>query len=274
MFEPHSILWNYLWVGPNLFLLSLGIFLFVKHRRSYPAFIAFAIISSICQLVLYAVDVIPSFSAETFWTVNWVTLGIESLLKFLVIAEIFSRLLASYSSIAKLGRFLIRGVGVTITLAAALAAAFTPKDGNFTIISGVHILEQTSYLIECGLLVFIFSFASYFRLAWDRFSFGIAVGLSLSACVHLAVKAAVANAGLGGLVRNSLDFVDMGTYHAAVLVWYWYLFVPEKVAQPAFAGTAVSHSDESPLQIFPLPANDHAELLSKWNRELERLIHQ
>ena len=38
---------------------------------------------------------------------------------------------------------LIRGVGVLITLAAALAAAYTPKDGNFSIVSGVHILEQT-----------------------------------------------------------------------------------------------------------------------------------
>ena len=87
---------------------------------------------------------IPSFTPETFWTVNWFTLGLESLLKFIVIAEIFSRLLENYSSIAKLGRVLYPGVGVLITLAAALAAAYTPKDGNFSIVSGVHILEQTS----------------------------------------------------------------------------------------------------------------------------------
>jgi hypothetical protein len=275
MFQPHSILWHALWVGPNLLLLSLGIFLFVKHRRSYPAFIAFAILSSIGQLVLYSVDVIPSFTPETFWTVNWFTLGLESILKFIVIAEIFSRLLENYSSIAKLGRVLIRGVGVLITLAAALAAAYTPKDGNFSIVSGVHILEQTSYLIECGLLVFIFAFASYFHLAWDRFSFGIAVGLSLSACVHLAVKAAVANAGLNPTVRNALDFLNMGTYQAAVLVWFYYLLVPARSAQPVSASTDILQSENQPLQIFPLPAaNDHAEVLSKWNRELERLLHQ
>jgi hypothetical protein len=47
----------------------------------------------------------------------------------------------------------------------------------------------------------------------------------------------------------------MGTYHICVLIWFYYLLVPQKVA----AKPAVS-----------LPEDN----LAVWNRELERLIHQ
>ena len=63
----------------------------------------------------------------------------------------------------------------------------------------------------------------------------------------------MANAGLNPTVRNALDFLNMGTYQAAVLVWFYYLLVPEKAVHLVFAGANVPQSEE-PLQIFPLPA--------------------
>jgi hypothetical protein len=275
MFQPHSILWHYLWVGPNVCLFALGVFFFFRHRRSFPAFTAFAILSSLGQLATYTVDVNSRFSANTFWVVDAASFGIDSVLKFIVIAEIFAHLLEPYPSIAKLGRVLIQSAGVLLTLAAAIAAAFTQKDGIFKIISGVHTLEQTVYLIECGVLVFIFGFASYFRLGWDRISFGISIGLSLSACAHLATKALVANAGLSDSAREALDFVNMASYHACVMVWGYFSLVPARRGQRSRSRTGDIPSQKHPIQIFPLPvANDHSEVLSKWNRELERLIHQ
>jgi hypothetical protein len=136
-----------------------------------------------------------------------------------------------------------------------VAAAYAPKNGLFGIVSGAHILEQTIYLIEAGLLVFIFALSGYFRLSFSRPLFGIALGLSISACVHLATWAVSANASLGPAKRVILDFLDMGTYHICVLIWFYYLLVPHKVA----ARTPVS-----------LPEDN----LAVWNRELERLIHQ
>ena len=115
-------------------------------------------------------------------------------------------------------------------------------------------LIKPSILIESGLLVFIFLFAAYFRLRPTRLVFGIALGLAISACVHLATWAISANGGLP-------DFRTIGprfhrtwrTYHACVLIWFYYLLVPQKVAaKPA----------------VPLPENN----LDVWNRELERLV--
>jgi hypothetical protein len=48
----------------------------------------------------------------------------------------------------------------------------------------------------------------------------------------------------------------MATYHLCVLIWFYYVLVPQRVAA------------KPPLA--PLPENN----LAVWNRELERLLQQ
>jgi hypothetical protein len=255
MLQAHSFLWHYLWVAPNLLFLFLGLVLWRrKLAQQFPAFVAFAIVGSVGELAVYAADVVPMISAQTFWRVDWASLLVEGLLKFALIGEIFARVLGSYSSLARLGRSSIRAVGVILVLVAALAAAYAPKDSVFGIVSGAHLLEQTIYFIESGLLVFIVGLALYFRLSFGRPLFGITLGLSISACVHLASWAVIANAGLPDQTRALFDLVRMATYHACVLLWFYYLLVPGKVVVKS---------------AVPLPENT----LDVWNRELERLVH-
>src|SRR6476469_2723876 len=104
MLQAHSFLWHYLWVAPNLFLVLLGFFMWKRGLgRALPAFLAFAVLSATGDLAAYLADIIPSVSPENFWRVFWAGLVIESLLKFLVIGEVFSRVFAPYPSIARLG---------------------------------------------------------------------------------------------------------------------------------------------------------------------------
>ena len=253
MLQAHSLLWYYLWVGPNLILLTLA-FLLWKRRlhNAYPFFFAFAVVSALDQLALYAADIIPSVTPQWWWRIFWAGLMAEGLLKFALIGEIFGRVFDGYPAVAKLGKFMIRGVGIFLVFAAALAAAYAPKNGLFGIVSGAHVLEQSTYLIESGLLLFIFLFSAYFRLTATRQTFGIAWGLAISACVHLATWAVTSNGGLPEK-RNLLDLLNMATFHVCVLIWFYYLLVPSKVTA-------------SPK--VPLPENN----LDVWNRELERLV--
>jgi hypothetical protein len=142
-------------------------------------------------------------------------------------------------------------------LLATLAAAYTKKDNVHWILSDAHILEQTIYMIECGLILFIFLFAAYFKLRWKRASFGIALGLGVSACVHLASWALMANGNFTGAhFRNLLDLLNMATHHACVLIWSYYLLFPaQDISRPG----------------GPPPTEHHLEV---WNEELERLLHQ
>jgi hypothetical protein len=267
MFQAHSLLWHYLWVAPNLLLLILA-FLTWRRRliRQVPVFFAFAILSAVTELTEYATDVIPTVSAATYWRADWASLLIQGALKFALVGEIFAHVFGSYESIARLGRLLIRTLGVGLVLAAAIAAAYTPQNGHFGIISGARLLDQAIFTVESGLLVFIFVFSLYFHLVWDRPLFGITLGLSISSCVHLASWAILDNLGLPDSKRIIFVFLNMATYHAVVFIWYYYLLVPGKTTH-----NAPQSQGSPPLGLSDdLPEHE----LEAWNEELERLIHK
>jgi hypothetical protein len=256
MLQAHSFLWNYLWVAPNLSVLLLGVLLLRRGLlRSFPAFLAFAFISPVGDLAAYFADIIPSVTPENFWRVFWINLILESLLKFLIIGDAFSHLLSPYPTIARLGKKLLSGFGATLVLVASVVAAFAGGDSKFDIIFSAHVTEQTVFVVESGLIVFLFCFAAHFHLSWERLSFGILVGLGVSSCEHLATWAIIANTSPSDHARVLFDFLNMATYHFCVLIWFYYLLVPGRVV----AKSAV-----------PLPENT----LAVWNRELERLLQQ
>ncbi len=256
MLQAHSILWHYLWVAPNLLFILLGILLWRRGLgRIFPAFVAFAILSSLGDLAAYLADIIPSVTPQNYWRVVWTGLVIENVLKFFVIGEVFSHIFAPYASIARLGKKLVSGCGVLLVLLAAVMAAFSHGDSKFAVVSGAHLLEQTVFIIELGLIIFLFIFAAYFHLSWDRLSFGILIGLGISGSENVAVWGIIANASPSEHVRTLFAFLGMATYHLCVFIWGYYLLVPGKVrVKPKIS----------------LPENN----LAVWNRELERLLQQ
>jgi hypothetical protein len=259
MLQAHSLLWHYLFVAPNVLLLVLAVLMWKRNlHREFPVFLVFAVATAIEQLTIYAADVIPSVGATTWWKLFWGGLLLEALVKFALIGEIFGRVFGLYSSVAKLGKVVISGVGVALVFLAATAAAYTPKNNTHWIVSGAHVLEQTIYMIECGLIVSLFVFAAYFRLRWGRAAFGITLGLGISACVHLATWALAANGGLSSRYRSYLDFPIMATYHVCVLIWFYYLLVPAR-------------KPKAPTRKDTPPPEHNLEV---WNQELERLLHQ
>ena len=141
----------------------------------------------------------------------WAGLLVEAVIKFALIGEIFSSVVGPYPSLAKLGKLLISGVGVVLVLLATVAAAYTPKDNIYWIVSGAHILEQTIYMIECGLILFLFLFAAYFKLHWNRFSFGIAAGIGhLGLCTSRDLGVDGQREFLRLTIAFLLDFAEHG----------------------------------------------------------------
>ena len=78
------------------------------------------------------------------------------------------------------------------------------------LLAGAHLLEMSSFIVECGLILFIFLFAAYFRMHWDRMSFGILLGLGFSACEHLATWSIITNAGSFGTSPYSDRLLEHG----------------------------------------------------------------
>jgi len=256
MFQAHSLLWHYLWVAPNLLL---GVLAWILGRRGfYPrfrAFIWYAWFQLAQWAVLYPIDLIRSIPAVDFWRVYWVSLALESGIVFVLISDIFNEVFGAYAALARLGKLLIRWAGALLIITATLFAAHAPTNNPYYwVIPACHILQEARYIVVSGLILLLFATAAYFRLSWDPRVFGIALGLGISACVHLADWAITANGGLAER-RHLLDLANMASFHIAVLIWFYYLLVPQKAAAQSAAA---------------LPENN----LAVWNRELERLLDQ
>jgi hypothetical protein len=256
MLQAHSFLWHYLWLAPHALQVVLAIFIWRRRLyKSFPVFLAYLILEAIEGFTLYGMDVAPRVGGETFWRAFCAGAIAEALVKFALIGELFFHLLRRWSALAKLGNRLLSGTGAVLVLLAALAAAYAPIDNpQFAIISRAHILEQTLYIIQCGLVLFLFLFAAYFRLTWNGAAFGIALGLGIASSEHLGAWAVMASGALLNK-RYLLDLLNMATHHICVLVWFYYVLIPQKRATTS----AVS-----------LPENN----LAIWNRELERLLQQ
>jgi hypothetical protein len=255
MLQPHSLLWHYLWVAPDVLLALLA---FAMHRcrlhRQFPAFFLYAIFESVGGAIVYAIDVSPSlFSDRTYWWSYLFFLLIEALVKLIVIGELFTHLVRRYPALGGFGKTLISSLGIVLVLAATIIAAFA-NPTPFWLISATRILGRSTSLVQCGLVFFVIVFAAYFHLTWERHAFGIVLGFAITGSVYVAHWALMTDWFFGSK-SYLLDFLVMATYHACVLIWFYYLLVPQKV----LTKSAVS-----------LPEND----LAIWNRELERLLGQ
>jgi hypothetical protein len=223
-------------------------------HKEFPAFFCYAVFEAVGGGMIYAIDVSPSvFSDKAYWWSYLSFLIVEVFIKFVVIGEVFTHLLRRYPPLGKLAKVLISAVGTILVFTATIIAAYANPTA-FWLISATRILGRSVNVVQCGLILFLLVFAAHFHLRWERPAFGITLGFGIVASVYLAHWAVMAD-WLFAEKSYLLDFLYMATYHACVLIWFYYLLVPEK-------------SRVTPV----LPPPDHN--LALWNQELERLLHQ
>jgi len=244
-----------LWVAPNLLLIVLASILWKQGlHKKFRGFCIYAWFQAVQWAVLYPMDLIPSVSGVDYFRIYWFGVLLESIVLFVLISDIFADVFGSYAALARVGRLLIRWGGAFLLITATMVAAGAPIDSRTWLVSTSQIMQEAMYIVVSGMVVLLFVSGAYFRLAWNRGVFGIALGLGITGCVHLATWAIRANFGA---VRESnlLDLANLATTHVVVLMWYYYLLIPKRVeAKPVVA----------------LPESN----LAVWNRELERLLQQ
>jgi hypothetical protein len=247
------MLWYYLWIAPHVLQ---GIILFAMVRRGlirqFPMFLLYTGFEIWQFAVLWMVSMSALQFGGGYFQLYSVGLGLSAAIRFAVIRELFGHLFDRYPALTGPGRSLLRGATVVFLLVAlALAASAPGTIANF--LSHVtYNLDRVASILQAGLLISLFVFSRYFVLSWRNPAFGIALGLGVLASVELAMSAV----RLYGLVSSTVfDFVIMGSYHCCVLIWIFYLAVPERQAHRAAK---------------PLPENN----LDIWNRELQRLLQR
>lgn len=249
MLYPHSLLWHYLWVGPHVLQAVLAVLLWRRgFHKQFPAFFAYLIYGAVEQLTLWTMDVLPLslVGVLAYWRTAYAGTVIEGLLTLAVTREVFFHLVRSNPSHVGQGKRLLILTGTVLVLLAALAAARAPAvPGQFPLIVHVYSLLMGLYLVLSGLILFLFLFASYHGLTWDRLTLGVAVGFGIDWCEHTAAWALIAS----GLRDTRLDFLNMVTYHICVLIWFYYLLSHQAQPSPALFDDGISLKDKTDAHV-------------------------
>jgi hypothetical protein len=248
------ILWYYLWVAPHV-LQAIILFAMVRRRlhRSFPMFFLYTA-SEILQFgVLFGISQSHLQFGEDYVRLFSGGMAVSSALRFGVIYEVFSHLFADYPVLTETGHMLFRGVTIFLLLAGVGVAIFMPGKNVDLLMRATNTLDRTVSLLQCGLLLFVFIFSRYFVLSLRSHAFGIALGLGAYASVQMATSTVLLY--VGSTSSRLPNFITMGAYHCSVLIWLFYLAVPERQTRHA---------------VSALPEHN----LDIWNQELHRLLQR
>lgn len=237
-------------------LLALGLVFHNRLLRQFPFFslyLAFHIIEQLVAILVYRHFGRDSWAYLYEW---WAAQGVGIGLRFGVIWEIFSHVFRPYEGLRHAGALAFRWAIVLLLVAAIVAAvagpAHEPDFARNLALKGGVVLERSLDVVQCGLLLLLFLFASYFALTWRNYVFGIALGFGVIASVELLAAAlATQFRSVSDMVLNSLPRI---AYAVATIIWAVYL-----------AG-----SEPQRPNLTDLPQHD----LEKWNQELLELLHR
>ncbi len=219
-----------LWMVPAVLQLAIaGGMLRRGLHREFPFFFSYTVFQ---LLRAGALLLLVHQSYAVYFYVRWTAEIITVSLGFGVIYEILRHVLRPYEALWKTGQALIACAGVLLVLFAvgtAVGASTAPE--HSPLIAGIMVVGRSLRFVQCGLLVGLLLFFSYFAIAWRHYAFGIALGLGVFSSVELAATAARSEVGWIG--NQTYSLVTRVAYTFAVMIWTAYLLRPEPVRLPA-----------------------------------------
>lgn len=258
-----------LWIGPALLQAALAVIMWRRqlHKR-FPAFFlynAYEVASFSLLFVVY------HFSWNQYFYVYWASSGIEVVLAFAVILEVFSQAFQPYSALRDLGRVLFRWVVVFLLLVAVVLALAAPGNDASRIVAGVLTLDRSLLVMQCGLVLFLVLFLPHLGLSWKHKMVGIGLGFGLYASVQLMLMTLRLQGGSALISDNILTIVNSSAYGGTVLLWTIYALVPEPARRPVLAESQSERWDHA-LDSIQHPEGLEESFLPKLEARVERVM--
>lgn len=223
---------------------------FKKMWGRFPFFTGYAVISLLSTVTLYSLYIasVPGVYARVYWLSE----AIGLFLGLAVVWEIFGHLLNPYPALKRLATQIFRGAVVFLILLGCVVIYLQPFGDPNRIRTALFVVEQAGRILEVGLLLFLFLFASAFGLHWRQYVFGIALGLGLFVTVELV--AVTIRVEFGPAALSMFRIIRTVSYNSSLFIWIAYILAPELATTPA----------EVPKRAQ----------LEQWNQAIMELIYQ
>jgi hypothetical protein len=243
--QIHTVLWSI-----PIFLQSVvATVMMVRglHRRLpyFFSYTSYVVLSNMALMGVY------SYYRQAYYNGYWIQELISWALGFAVIYEIYASLLKEYSALQKAGTFVFWLIGVALFAIALWTAFSSPGSDVSRLTQTLLTLERSVRIVEWGLLVALFAFASVFGLSWKNHLFGIALGFAIFLSMQLAVVAI--RAYTGERLNALFSWLQSISYNVGVLVWAFYFIRPWRTED---------------LRLLPKTQ------LAEWNETLQELLHR
>ncbi|MGA9814190.1 MAG: hypothetical protein WBQ64_15495 [Terriglobales bacterium] len=218
-----------LWIAHPILQLGVGIVMW-RHKlhRLFPVFFA-----NIC-FQIFAFGVLFPMSSQwvnasyqLFFYSYWSCAAINLVLGFMVIYEIFLDVFRPYYTLKDLGSVLFKWAALVMSLVAFVVAASSPTGDQGPIVQAVITVTRCVRVAQVGLILFLLVFSRYLGVSWKQHSFGLSLGLGLSAGVELGTLAFHVS---GHASEVAVHMVNLVGYNISILVWLGYALVksPER----------------------------------------------
>lgn len=233
----------------------LGIVIVLVLKKLWNRFPAFSAYAMLHAAKLPAEFVLSHHSGSSYYTAYflfyWATELISAVLTYAIIYDLYQQVFCRYEGLSRMGRLLMNSIAGILILVGVVASASATGSEFSKLVTGFMAVRQIFEILRLGLILFLFLFASYFRLRWSNSMFGIAVGLAFYGSCELAGQALLLH--YGARANMLCDLLVRSAYTCTVVIWFAYLLTRR---------TAVDQS-------FELPAND----LAVWNDAVAGMLN-
>lgn len=222
----HSI--DYIpWIGSTIAeLLVVGIMLRRRLVRSFPIFFISIAFDLLREITLPAVGF---HSALAYGYGYWLSAPIEYVIGFGVMVEAYRHSFGADPRVPAKTLWMLGFAGVAL-VGLAVFLVLHP-DLPTTNLSGLVLtLNRSLELLSCGMLLFLWIFASRLGISWRHHVWGIVFGFGIYSTMGLSV--ATVHAITGTASGDWLARVTHFSYLAATIIWTVYLWKPEPERGP------------------------------------------
>lgn len=215
------------WIGSTIAEgLLVGIMLRRGLVQQFPIFFTSIIFDLLREIVL---PTVAYHSALAYGYGYWLALPVEYVIGFAVMLEVYRHSRGADSKIPTNTLWLLALTAVALVgLATFLVIHPDLPTGNLK--SLILTLDRSIDLLRCGMLLFLWMFASRLGITWRHYVSGIVVGLCIYSAMGL-LEAAL-HATTGTVVGDWVARLPHFGYLAATIIWTVYLWRPEPARKP------------------------------------------
>lgn len=233
-----------LWVLQPVLQAAIAVIVYRrKLHREFPIFFTYTLV----QIGLFVIEYPVSewCSSSVYFYTFWAGAGLNVVLAFKIIHEIFLDIFRPYHALRDLGSALFKWAALIMVLVSVVVISVTPGWDD-PLQQTVEVVQRCVRVVQCGLVLFLLAFCKNLGVSRRRLSFGIAMGFGLFAGVELLTTALHSGLHMRGTTMNLLD---MGAYNIGMVLWMTYSALNRKAE--AVAVLVPMRWDEALTDIHP-----------------------